>query len=155
MNALTEYFAQHQDQLLYAIAGICLVLELALLGISGPLLFIALGCVLTGVLVSAGIIYSWEIELLLVALLSGLGAAVLWKPLKRWQNNGGGPDESSDMIGKELRATFTITQQKGRVAYSGIEWQARLEASYEEPIAVGDRALVVGVDGSLLIVTPH
>jgi inner membrane protein len=38
------------------------------------------------------------------------------------------------------------------VAYSGIEWQARLAADQQGSVAAGARAEVVAVDGSLLLV---
>ena len=155
MSSLVEYFSQHQDHLLYAIAGICLVLELSVLGMSGPLLFVALSCVLTGAMVTLGLISGWEIELLSVGVLAALNAAALWKPLKKFQNAGGGRDTSSDMIGKVLPVTKAITRDQGSVTYSGIDWQARLDAAYAEPVAVGNRAHVVAVEGSLLLVKPE
>ncbi len=152
MDGLIQHFAQHHDHFLYAIAAIFLLLELSVLGMSGPLLFVALASLLTGLLVSFHVITGWSIEILSVGLLSIASAALLWKPLKRFQNAGGGPDTSSDMIGKDLPVTHTVTLHEGRVFYSGVEWQARLDASYTQPIVVGGRALVVGVDGSRLVV---
>ncbi|MES2826024.1 MAG: NfeD family protein [Pseudomonadota bacterium] len=152
MNALLEHFSQHHDHLLYAMACVCLLLELGVLGMSGPLIFIALGCIATGLLITFNLIHGWDVELLMVSVLAIISAAGLWKPLKSFQNSGGGPDTSSDMIGKSLPVTFTITHEHGRVSYSGIEWQARLAVTTAEPIAIASRALVVGVDGSLLMV---
>ncbi len=152
MSNLVEYFVQHQDFLLFAIAGVCLVLELSVLGMSGPLLFLALGCLLTGSLVSLGVIAGWEIEVLSVGILAALSAALLWKPLKKFQNSGVGRDTSSDMIGKILPVTQEITRDQGAVSYSGIDWQARLDPAYTESVSQGGRACVVAVDGSLLLV---
>lgn len=155
MNGLFEHFAQHQDHLLYTIAGICLLLELGVLGMSGPLLFLAISCLLTGLLVTLGIISGWEMQVLSVGVLAALSATFLWKHLKRFQNADGGRDTSSDMIGKLLPVTQLITRDQGKVAYSGIDWQARLDAAYTEPVAVGTRALVVAVQGALLLVKPE
>jgi inner membrane protein len=155
MSSLVEHFVQHQDHLLYTIAGICLVLELSVLGMSGPLLFLALSCLLTGIMVTLGIISGWEMEVLSVGVLAVLGAVVLWKPLKKFQNAGVGRDTSSDMIGKVLPVTELITRGQGTVAYSGIDWQARLDEAYSEPVAVGSFAHVVAVRGSLLLVKPE
>ncbi len=152
MGSIVDYFAQNQDFLLYAIAGVCLVLELSVLGMSGPLLFLALGCLLTGFLVSLGAITGWEMEVLGVGILAALSAALLWKPLKKFQNAGAGRDTSSDMIGKILPVTQEITRDQGTVSYSGIDWQARLDSAHTKPVSVGDRACVVAVDGSLLLV---
>lgn len=155
MSGLIDHFVQNQDHLLYTIAGICLVLELSVLGMSGPLLFLALSCLLTGVMVSLGIISGWEMEVLSVGVLAVLSAVFLWKPMKKFQNAGGGRDTSSDMIGKILPVTQIITRDQGKVTYSGIDWQARLDAAYSESVAVGQRAHVVAVEGSLLLVKPE
>lgn len=155
MGSLIDYFAQHQDHLLYAIAGICLVAELSVLGMSGPLLFLALGCLLTGVIVSLGMISGWELEVFSVAILTALSALLLWKPLKNFQNAGVGRDTASDMIGKVLPVTQLITRDQGTVGYSGIDWQARLDVAQFEPVAVGSRAHVVAVQGALLLVKPE
>jgi membrane protein implicated in regulation of membrane protease activity len=155
MGGLIDYFAQHQDHLLYAIAGICLLAELSVLGMSGPLLFLALGCVITGVMVSLGVISGWELEVLSVAVLTTLSAILLWKPLKKFQNSGVDRDTASDMIGKVLPVTGLITRDQGTVSYSGIDWQARLDADHLEPVIVGGRVEVVAVQGSLLLVRPE
>jgi inner membrane protein len=155
MSSLFDYFAQHQDHLLYTIAGICLVLELSVLGMSGPLLFLALSCLLTGLMVTFGIISGWEMQVLSVGVLAALSAALLWKPLKKFQNAGGGRDTSSDMIGKVLVVTKAVTRDQGTVAYSGIDWQARLDVAYTESVAVGSRVHVVAVEGALLLVRPE
>lgn len=151
---MMEHFSQHHDQLLFAIAGLCLLLEMGVLGMSGPLLFLALSCLVTGVLSNLGIISGWEAEIFFVGALSAISAAVLWKPLKKFQNAKEQPNTSSDMIGRQLPVTFAVTQDQGRVSYSGIEWQARLETSNLNEIPLAARAEVVAVDGSLLIVKP-
>jgi len=152
MGGLIEHFAQHHDQLLYAIAGLCLVLELGALGMSGPLLFIAIGSALTGVLVSLGIVSGWEIEMVAVGIITVISAALLWKPLKRFQNAKIEPDTSSDMVGRSLPVSVAISRDQGRVSYSGIEWQARLAEGQSDVIPEGAHAQVVAVDGSRLLV---
>ena len=155
MDGLIQHFAQHHDHFLYALAAIFLLLELSVLGMSGPLLFVALACVLTGVMVSLNMINGLSVEIFSVGILAASSALLLWKPLKKFQNADGGRDTSSDMIGRDLLVTFAVTHDQGRVSYSGIEWQARLDVAHPHPIIVGNRALVVGVDGSRLIVAPH
>lgn len=152
MDTIIDYFSQHHDHFFYVVACLCLLLELGILGMSGPLLFIALGCFASGILITFNIIHGWPAEFLTMSVFAVVGAAVLWKPLKKFQNAAIAPDTSSDMIGRSLPVVFAITRDQGRVSYSGIEWQARLDASVSEPIAVASHALVVRVDGSLLIV---
>jgi len=155
MHSIIDYFSQHHDHFFYVVACLCLILELSVLGMSGPLLFITLGCIASGLLITLGVISGWPTELLIVGVFAAISAAALWKPLKKFQNVEIAPDTSSDMIGRNLPVTFTITRDEGRVSYSGIEWQARLDQSVSEPIAVESRARVVRVDGSLLIVKPQ
>lgn len=152
MDRLIEHFLQHHDHFLYALAGVALVLELGVLGINGPLLFFSVASILTGVLISVGLLNGWELEVLTLGILTSLTALVLWKPLKKFQNATIPLDTSSDMIGRVLPVTLEVTRDQGRLAYSGIEWQARLHNSANESIPIAARATVVTVDGSLLMV---
>jgi hypothetical protein len=147
-----EYFTQHQDYFFYALAGICLLVELSLLGMSGPLLFVALGSVITGVLISLGIIHNFNIALVVLAGISVASAALLYSPLKKLQNKEVGLETSSDMVGKVLPVTARITQADGRVSYSGVEWLARLDGSNNEAIEAESRVEVTSVDGTILVV---
>lgn len=147
-----EYFTQHPDYFFYALAGICLLVELSLLGMSGPLLFVAIGSVITGVLMTLGIIHSFGIALVALGVISLGSAAILWKPLKKLQNKEVGPETSSDMVGKIVPVTARITQADGRVSYSGVEWLARLDSSSSEPIEPERRVQVTSVDGTILVV---
>jgi len=147
-----EYFTQHQDYFFYALAGICLLVELSLLGMSGPLLFLAIGSVITGALISLGIIHSFGIALVALGSVSLASAALLWPPLKKLQNKEIGPETSSDMVGKVVPVTARITQADGRVSYSGVEWLARLDSSSHEPVEAESRVQVTSVDGTILVV---
>jgi membrane protein implicated in regulation of membrane protease activity len=147
-----EYFTQHQDYFFYALAGICLLVELSLLGMSGPLLFLAIGSVITGALISLGIIHSFGIALVALGSVSLASAALLWTPLKKLQNKEIGPEISSDMVGKVVPVTARITQADGRVSYSGVEWLARLDSSSHEPVETENRVQVTSVDGTILVV---
>lgn len=151
MDAIVQYFSQQPAHLFYTITGICLVIELGVLGMSGPLVFIALGSLLTGVLMSLGLITQWEMAILSLGLITTLSALVLWKPFKRMQNKRAAPDTSSDMVGRVLRVTQPVSRQQGAVSYSGIEWQVRLVRD-AEPVAVGALVRVVAIEGGLLLV---
>lgn len=151
MTGIVDYFSQNPAHVFYTITGVCLVVELGVLGMSGPLLFIALGALLTGIMMSVGIIVEWEMSILSLGVLTGLSALFLWKPFKRFQNKAIAPDNSSDMIGRVLPVTQAVNRDQGAVSYSGIEWRVRLERD-AEPVAVGERVRVVAVDGALLLV---
>lgn len=154
MASIIDYFAQNPAHLFFTITGLCLVMELGVLGMSGPLLFVSLGSLLTGVLLSLGVISGWQMAILSLGLLTALSALLLWKPFKRFQNAAVAPDTSSDMIGRVLPVAQTVTRDQGAVSYSGIEWQARLD-KITEPVSEGGRVRVVAVDGSLLLVVPE
>ena len=94
-----EVIFENHANLLYVLGAIALVIELTVMGLSGALLFFALGCITTGVLVSLGIVSSWQYEVLSVGLSTGLWALVLWQPLKKLQGAGKAVDTSSDMTG--------------------------------------------------------
>lgn len=152
---MIEFFSQHHDYLFYAIAAICLLVEITFLGMSGPLIFVAIGGLITGVLLSLGLIHAFSVAVVLLAGFSVASAALLWEPLKKLQNKSGGPETSSDMVGKVLPVTRRVTTADGRVAYSGVEWLARLDGSSTEPVEVKGRVKVTSVDGTLLIVQKH
>jgi len=147
-----DYFTQHQDYFFYALAGICLLVELAVLGMSGPLLFVALGSLLTAICISLGLIHSFSVAIVMLAGLSVASAALLWGQLKKLQNKAVGPETSSDMVGKILPVTARITPADGRVSYSGVDWLARLDSSSSEPIEAESRVEVTSVDGTILMV---
>jgi inner membrane protein len=150
-----NYFTQHHDHLFYAVAAVCMLIEISLLGMSGPLLFVAAGSVITGILLSLGLIHSFSVAIVLLAGFSIATTALLWEPLKRLQNRSSKSETSSDMVGKVLPVTMRITSANGRVSYSGIEWLARLDSSSNEPVEINHRVEVVSVDGTLLIVKKH
>ena len=139
------------DRFFYVLAGISFILELSLLGFSGPLLFFAIASLVTALLISAGLISGWEAEILVVGVLTVLIALLLWKPLKKFQNSGGGADTSSDMIGRVVAASKDITAEEGAVRYSGIDWQARVDASASETfIAEGEQCVIASVNGNIM-----
>lgn len=153
MEQIVDYFLQNHDKLLYALAGIMLVIELSVLGLSGPFLFFAIGCSITGILVSAGILSSWEFEILSVGIFSLLAAAALWKPLKKMQGAPQVSDTSSDMIGQVVPVSEEVTRNGGTIRHSGINWQARLDSgSSLDSLESGERVQICGVDGNVMIV---
>jgi inner membrane protein len=152
---IISYFNENHAHLFYLMAGISFVIELTILGLSGPLLFFALASVLTGILISLNILSGWESECFTVGLLSGIIAWVLWKPMKRLQNSGGGADTSSDMIGKQVPSSSTITHEDGSIRFSGIDWSARLSNDTQETsVAANTSCIITGVDGNTMLVKP-
>ena len=148
-----EYFLENPDYLWYLIAGLSFVIELSIMGLSGPLLFFAMASLLTGILVSIGLIDGWQSEIVSVGLLTALIAFILWKPLKQFQNTKSNTDNSSDMIGLKVPASSEINASSGTIRYSGINWQARLadEANVE---FISEKSLcqIVAITGNTMLV---
>jgi inner membrane protein len=149
---MVEYFSQHLDYFFYALAGICLLVDLSILGMSGPLLFIGIGALITGAFLSLGLLEHFSASLAVFAGFSAASAALLWAPLKRLQNKEVGPEITSDMVGKIIPASARITKTDGRVYYSGVEWLARLDSSSDEPIEAETQVRVTSVDGTIMLV---
>ena len=148
-----QYFLENPAHLWYLIAGVSFVIELSVMGLSGPLLFFALASLVTGILVSLGVVGGWQSEILTVGLLSALIAVILWKPLKSLQNAKEKTDNSSDMIGLEVAASSDISKTSGSIRYSGIDWQARLaEEANVDLIRESSQCSIVAITGNIMLV---
>ena len=153
---ILQHLLDHHDQTFYLIGGVSLVIELALLGLSGPLLFFGIAAFFTGMLSSLGVISGWEAEIFTLGISSAILAAVLWQPLKKFQNSGGGPDTSSDMIGLTVPAATDINGTEGKIRYSGIDWNARLSSEANgSNISVNEMCCIVSVEGTTMLVKPQ
>ena len=148
-----EYFLENPAHLWYLIAGISFVIELSIMGLSGPLLFFAIASLSTGILVNVGFIDGWQSELLTVGLLTAVVAAILWKPLKSLQNTKDKTDNSSDMVGLSVLASTEINATSGTIRYSGIDWQARLaEEANGKSISAESQCQIVAITGNIMLV---
>ena len=149
---IIQYLLDNHDQTFYLIGGVSLVVELALLGLGGPLLFFGLAAFFTGALSSFGVISGWDLEIFTLAISTAILAIVLWRPLRNFQNAGGGPDTSSDMIGLNVPAATDISRSGGKIRYSGIDWNARLSVDAGvETIAAKELCIIVGVKGTTML----
>ena len=150
--SLIEYIAGHHAEVFYFIAGISLIVELTITGLSGPLLFVAFASLLTGLSIDLGLISGWETEIFVLGVLSAVITLVLWKPFKNFQNDSDGSDSSSDMIGKQVSVSAEITAASGSIRYSGINWNSRLVEGVSTPIAEGQNCIITAVNGNIMIV---
>ena len=150
-----ESFIAHHHLMWYAISGVCLVIELGVMGLSGPLLFFGIASIVTGILVNAGVIDGWQSEVLTVGILTAVITLLLWKPLKKMQNNRPKTDNSSDMIGLQVPVIDDITKKSGTIRYSGVNWHARLaEHTQVNVIESNSICLIVAVTGTTMLVIP-
>ncbi|MFT5757992.1 MAG: hypothetical protein ACI9LM_002729 [Alteromonadaceae bacterium] len=150
-----NYFSENHAQLFYLIAAISFILELGVLGMSGPLLFFAIASAVTGVLIHLSLLSSWESQIFAVGILTALVTVLLWKPFQRFQNSGGGADTSSDMIGKKVRSSSEITNENGQIRFSGINWAARLASDCPvDSVKINTSCIIVGVEGNVMMIKP-
>ncbi len=113
---------------LLAIIGVSLgILEIAILGFGTVfLLFIALGCLLTSLLMFIGVLDQTLVAAsLTVAVISSVSALALWKPLKRLQSNQQNPNEQPNVF---AGLSFVLPGDLGSGEsvvhrYSGVDWQ--------------------------------
>ena len=150
---MLEAFMNDHANIWFFIAGLSFVIELSVMGLSGPLLFFAMAAFITALLTHFNVIYSIPIEIFITAILTGLIALVLWKPLKQFQNTKTTTDNSSDMVGIKVKASSIITVDEGTIRYSGLNWQARLsEQANSEQIAPDTTVKIVAINGNIMIV---
>lgn len=146
---------QH-DHILYMLGSIGLIVEIALLGLSGPLLFISAAFLITGGLVSADVLSSWESEAVSVAVMSIFLAIVAWRPLKKLQGEGNAADKSSDLIGTKVVAKSEISRAQGTIAYSDTMMNAVLSKDCSvDKIEPGTIVEIVAVSGTTMTVREH
>ena len=111
-----------------AVIGVSLgILEIAVLGFGTVfLLFIAIGCLLTSLLMFLGVLeQTFFIAALSVAFFSSVSAVLLWKPLKNLQNKQQNPDEQPNAF-SGLKFQLENDLAPGEVfshRYSGVEWK--------------------------------
>jgi membrane protein implicated in regulation of membrane protease activity len=140
----------------YLISGLVLLgADIFIIGLS-PLMFVAVGA-----LVTSGLLYlgGWHIgpleALTLCAVISLLLALVGHKPLRSFQNANVQEDNSSDLVGRELVTTQEVTKVAGSVDWSGTQWQARLAATVPiDTVGPGVRMKVVQVNNLALVLSP-
>jgi membrane protein implicated in regulation of membrane protease activity len=152
---ITAYISANHAHLFYVIAGLSFLVELTVMGLSGPLLFFAIASFVTAILISMGLISGWEAEIFTLGVLTAIIALLLWKPLKRFQNCSDGSDNSSDMIGRQVPVSKTVNLAEGSIRYSGIDWSSRLdEGAGVESINEGMQCIITSVDGNIMLVKP-
>lgn len=139
--------------LLIVVGFALLTIEVMLLGLSVfVLFFIGLACIVTGVLHAVDVLPDTFIAAFgSIAFFSLLFAAVLWKPLKKFQNSGITREVKGDFIGHSfvLQHAVSITEFS-RHRMSGVDWKVRSEV----PLAAGTLVEVVKAEVGELTVAP-
>lgn len=137
-------------------AGI-LFLAIEALGVPGVgMLFAGLGAIATGVFIYFGSIAATDTITQFVCFFaaSGLAAAILWKPLKRFRI-GKQDQKFNNMVGDTGTVSKTVSKDGGEVKWSGTQMHARLsvEAGVDS-LAPEAKVIITAVEGATLIVKP-
>jgi hypothetical protein len=157
---MIAYLNAHLATFWFLLGFILLAIEVLAFGMaSGVLLFAGIGAVLTGGLMSLGLLPgTWLAGIGGFAVCSSASAVLLWKPFKRIQDNTTvSHTPTSDLIGHTFRLQQPISHvAPGTTRYSGIEWRVELDdAVAEKEIAMGEKVEVVSVDAGIFRVRRH
>ncbi|MGR5151538.1 NfeD family protein [Photobacterium swingsii] len=146
-----DVFGISPAQLTIIIGLILLSIETLILGLSTiVLLAVGVAAVLVGGLAWAGILPETFLSLVSATGISaGLITVLLWKPLKRLQQNKVETNNvHSDFMGLTFTLDATLSAQDAPVyvKHSGIQWQLLIDpASHEQNLAAGSTVKVVSV----------
>jgi len=142
--------------MLFLLAGLVLIaIDIFAIGVS-PLMFVAAGALLTSAVLYLGLVETDLLEALLLCGLMSIVAAVLgWYPLGRFQQTVPRQAVGSDLVGRELETTASVTRRGGTIRWSGTDWQARLApGSGRDSVPPGTPVTITAVEGVTLIVSP-
>ena len=133
---------------LLAIIGVSLgILEIAILGFGTVfLLFIAIGCLVTAVLMFFGALPdTYLVAAIAVAIISSVAALLLWKPLKKMQDKQQNPDDQPNVFsGLKFRLDADLAPNTSFThRYSGIDWRVNKEDEDSETWPAGTEVEVV------------
>jgi membrane protein implicated in regulation of membrane protease activity len=151
---MIEYFDAHQYAFWFTLGFGLLVLEALVFGFSsGVVLFTGIGALLTGGLLWGEVLpASWLNGIACFGICSSVSAALLWKPLLKFQNfDVPVKDNSSDMVGHRFRLQQDVSRTRpGSTHYSGVEWRVEIDDEADcEAINAGTRVVVTSVDAGV------
>ena len=150
---MIEYINMHQSGFWIAIGFALLAAEVLLFGFTTIIfLFAGLGAIVTGLAMMFGLLpETWTAGISCFGITTGLVGAVLWKPLKKMQDNSTPPQrQSSDLIGYEFVLQQDITTlQPGQHRYSGVDWKVELDGQAGDQLSAGQRVTVTSIDAGI------
>lgn len=155
---MLEYINNNMSGFWIALGFALLAAEILLFGFTTIIfLFAGLGALISGLLMSAGVIpETWIAGTASFGIATGICSAVLWKPLMAMQDKSTPTRKpSSDIVGLEFVLMEDIsTTAPGSYRYSGIDWKVEIDGSSDDSaIAKGERVVVKTVEVGLLCVT--
>ena len=149
---MIEYIDMHQSGFWIATGFALLAAEVLLFGFTTIIfLFAGLGAIITGLAMMFGLLpETWTAGISCFGITTGLVSAVLWKPLKKMQDNTSPQKQTSDLIGYEfvLQQDVTILQP-GLHRYSGVDWKVELDGQAGDQLSAGQRVTVTSIDAGI------
>ena len=154
---MMDYINNNMSGFWIALGFALLAAEVLLFGFTTIIfLFAGLGALISGLLMSAGVIpETWIAGTASFGIATGICSAVLWKPLMAMQDKST-PEQkpSSDIVGLEFVLMEDIsTTAPGSYRYSGIDWKVEIDKSSDvDALEKGARVVVKTVEVGLLCV---
>ena len=156
---MIEYIQTHQSGFWIAAGFAMLAAEVLLFGFTTIIfMFAGLGAIITGLIMMFGWLpETWIAGTSSFGICTGLVSTLLWKPLKRLQDNHTPvTTQSSDLIGLEFVLQQDISAaQPGTHRYSGVDWKVELDRKAGvENIPAGQHVAVTSLDAGIFRVKP-
>ena len=151
---MIEYIQTHQSGFWIAVGFLLLASEVLLFGFTTIIfLFAGIGALITGLLMSAGVLpETWITGVSSFGISTGIISVLLWKPLSKMQD-GRAPkqSQSSDLIGYEFVLQENISlMSTGSHRYSGVDWKIELDSTADvDSLSAGQRVAVASVDAGI------
>lgn len=148
-----DFIAQHLSESLIVTGIALLIIEVAILGFATFVLFF-MGCsmVITGLLMQFDVLAATYISAFWSnAIVTGILAALLWKPLKNSQQSAGQSKETTNTLDHQFVLEEDADAQGLTLhQYSGIKWKVKSQ----QPLPKGTMVKVVKADvGALWVET--
>ena len=151
---MIEYIQAHQSGFWIAFGFLLLAAEALIFGFSTIIfLFAGIGALVTGLLMSAGILpETWIAGVAGCGITTGIASVLLWKPMSKLQdNNAPKQSQTSDLIGYEFVLQHDISLVNiGNHRYSGVDWKIELDTTAGvDSLSAGQRVVVASVDAGI------
>lgn len=159
LQEIIHYLDSHRDALWFSIGFALLALEAGVFGFaSGVLLFTGLGALVTGLMITSGILSGTPTPAIASFAVTSLVLATLsWKWFRRRHH---GPTRPPAPVSDIIGLRFTLKQdvsplENGVERYSGIDWRVFPDPSQGSPVIPrGTQVEVVTLDAGILYVRP-
>lgn len=149
-----DWVSNHLAETLVVAGLILLTIEVAILGFATfVLFFVGIAAIFAGALMYIGVIPETTLAAALaVGVISALDAVLLWKPLKRFQQQVDKKQASNDLEGHSFTLTENVSAtEHPQYHYSGINWKLKSA----QPISAGTRVKVSRTEVGIFHIEPE